>query len=266
MSAGDKYYTVPLSILRSGTSALDALNSCFSCGMLNAGIGFRKSKPDEFQSRLDALALEHRPRGVTLDQWEAAHVGAALLDITGGCRATDVKRYLDNNCAGQVFFRICHDWMWGAILSARREAGMEVKSEFKPLSWREFRILAAVLSGQVNNHGFSFLGWEIIQARACGFHSKKLFNAGKNALPPHCMPFTRDVIRRDVEKLEALGFFARCRYATGTRGGLMAYSFRHPKREELAAAVKLWSDANHSFKIKSAANRAADLEAFKKTK
>ena len=46
------------------------------------------------------------------------------------------------------------------------------------------------------------------------------------------------------------------------RGGLTAYSLRHPKREDLATAIEQWAAANHAFQAKAAAHRAADLAAF----
>ncbi len=70
------------------------------------------------------------------------------------------------------------------------------------------------------------------------------------------------MLRPDLDKLEALGFFIRCRYSTGTRGGLTAYSFRHPKRDDLVKAIQTWSADNRSFQAKAATHRAADLTAF----
>lgn len=72
------------------------------------------------------------------------------------------------------------------------------------------------------------------------------------------------MIRRDLDRLEALGFFARCRYSRGPRGGFMAYSFRHPQRQDLITAVQDWAAATARFKAKTAAHRREDLEAFGK--
>jgi hypothetical protein len=194
-------------------------------------------------------------------------VGASIVGVRGGSRADDAITCCQHRHSGDVFFRIRADWMWNAIHTAREAAGEEEETEhFKPLTWREFRILAAILSARVNSYGFTFLGWESIQARACGYHSKALFQAGKATLPAHCQPLSRHDIRRGLDRLEALGFYARCRYATGPRGGLMAYSFRHPKREGLVAAIKQWAAVNQVFQAKTTALRAADLAAFTKPK
>ena len=62
MSAGDRYYSVPLAILRGGTSALDVLYNCISCGIVNAGVGYRATHDgDEFKTLLDeSKELEFR--------------------------------------------------------------------------------------------------------------------------------------------------------------------------------------------------------------
>ncbi|OYW30987.1 MAG: hypothetical protein B7Z47_02470 [Chthoniobacter sp. 12-60-6] len=271
MSATDLYYTMPLSILRSGSGELEALTRGLSCGIVNAGIGYRKTHGEElFRILLEeagAHAVEHGgttecPKNVPAELWEAALAGVKMLNIPGGVSAMDTTIYQKCHQAGAVYFRLRSDWMWNAVLSARRKAGIATQADFKQLSWREFRILAAILSAKVNTYGFSFLGWETIQARACGFHSKALFRAGAASLPAHCQPLSRRILRQELEKLEALGYFIRCRYSTGERGGLMAYSFRHAKRETLVNAIKTWRAANQSFQTQAAANRAADLAAF----
>jgi hypothetical protein len=273
VSATDAYFTVPLSLLHQGTSALDVLERGVSCGIVNAGIGHRRIHGEEaFLPLLDEAMAEAAGQGLPAEcpsgesdfAWEAALVGARMLGVQGGSHAEDAATYYQHHRAGDVFFRIRADWLWNAVHSAEEAQGEgEPDSEdFKPLSWREFRVLAAILSAKVNTYGFTFLGWESIQARACGFHSKALFEAGKATLPAHCQPLSRDVIRAELEKLEALGFFARCRYAKGPRGGLMAYSLRHPDRQGLVQAIQKWAAANQSFKNKVTALRATDLDAF----
>ena len=289
MSAGDKYFTAPLAILRSGTSAREALGNALHFGIVSAGIGYQQTHDaDEFDTLLDEgkrhAEKQNQPtkpttrftltdadgKPMTREEseriWNCALAGSKLLDVSGGNRASHAQTWATHHKQGQVFFRIKSEWLWNAIYTARKEAGEEVKNEFKPMSWREFRLLSAILSSKVNTYHFTFLGWESIQARACGFHSKELFEKGRATLPAHCEPLTRQMIRDGCDKLEALGFFARCRYSRGRTGGLMAYSFRHPKREGLQAAVLQWDAANHSFKTKTASHRASDQAAFKRTK
>lgn len=278
MSADQTYFTVPLALLRAGKDELATLEHSISCGIVNAGIGYlHKHGEEAFQQRLADAQDEAVARGEdppTVHPWdaspeslEAAVVGAHLVGVVDGCRAADAISHRQHNQPGGVFFRLRSDWMWNALHTARQATGdpsEESAEERKPLTWREFRVLAAILSAKVNSYGFVFLGWESIQARACGFHNKELLQAGKAGLPAHCQPLSRDVIRATLDKLEALGFFARCRYSTGGRGGLTAYSFRHPERQGLVESIRQWAADNRAFQAKVAALRAEDLAAFTK--
>lgn len=71
------------------------------------------------------------------------------------------------------------------------------------------------------------------------------------------------MIRGACDKLEALGFFGRVRYAGGGVGGLMAYSVTL-ERAALVDAVKRWQMANMAFKTKVDSHRKSDQEAFKR--
>ncbi|HEY1048179.1 MAG TPA: hypothetical protein VGE39_00435 [Prosthecobacter sp.] len=300
MATGDFYYTLPLSLLHSGSSSLQVLNEAVSCGIVNTGLGCRQVHGEAafqkvlWQAYAGAQAQGrpwHLPRNVEKALWEASLVGAQVLGIQGGDRHEDLLIHQQHTRPGQVFFRVRHDWMWNAVLHARNLAGIHTHPYDKPFTWREFRIIAALLSAKVNKYDFTFLGWESIQARACGFHSKALFQAalaaqaapvsgtphpkgartllsasGGTALPAHCQPLTRDMIRHTLDKLESLGFFARVRYSTGPCGGYTAYSFRHPQRADLIAAVQKWAADNATFKTKTATHRAEDLAAFRQTK
>ena len=274
MSDTDRYFTLPLSILHCGTSALDALGKGLSCGIVNAGLGYRQTDGEPaFQILLESakacaqqqqqMSVE-RPQSTPMNLWEAALAGAELLGVSGGLRAQDIANYQAHWQPGAVFFRLRSDWMWNAIYSAREAAGKPTgtQNERKPLSWREFRILAAILSAPVNKQDFTFLGWESIQARSCGYHSKALFAAAAATLPAHCQPLSRRIIRQELEKMEALGFFLRCRYSSGKRGGLMAYSFRHSDRYDLTDSIMEWREDNRSFQTQAAENRTADLAYF----
>jgi len=278
----DKYYTAPLAVLRSGNNALEALGIALACGIVNAGLGFREDYGEDDFDELVPEAEEHAAEqgqpttppkkfeiadfsGNSMTQhesetiWRCALVGAKMLGIRGGNRAEDAQTWATHYRKGEVFFTIKSEWLWAAIWTARREAGTEVPQDFKPLSWREFRVLAAILSAGVQNyHGFVFLGWESIQARACGFHRKDLFQAGKNDLCSHCQPFSRDQIMRTTGALEACKFYLRFRYSKGDRGGKTAYSFRHESREKLAEAVAKFQ-AEYCFKQAAVSdNRAKD--------
>ena len=285
MSKDDRYFTAPLAVLRSGKSGLEALEACVHVGMVNAGLGYRVThgeakfadlleearaqaadqmlpvEPPQRLRLLDAAGTKV-PDARARELWLASLAGWGLLGLSGGNRLGDVEVWLKHHRPGEVFFRIKKKWLWNAVFTARREAGKHKEHVPQPISWREFRLLAGILSAKVNSYDFTFCGWERVQATACGFHSKARFREGKAALPAHCQPLTRHMIRDGTAKLEALGFFARCRYSRGKVGGLMAYSFRHPRRDDLGAAIHDWDAANHSFKAKTDAFRASDLAAF----
>jgi hypothetical protein len=280
MSASDLYYTVPLSILRSGDSALAVLEACVAVGIVNAGIGYRETYDEEkFLTLLEEADEKAEKQGLptlptnfslkdnlgrpidnkdSLQVWLAAHAGAQLLKIKGGNRANDAQTWASHNHEGEVFFRIKSDWLWGAVCSARRDAGQIIESDLKPISWREFRILAAILSAPVKKfQGFVFLGWESIQARACGFHRKALLAENKNSLPAHCQHLSRSQIDLTTSRLEVLRFYLRFRYSKGDRGGKTAYSFRHETSEKLAEAIGNFQ-AEYCFKSTLQNNRAKD--------
>lgn len=287
MSAGDNYYTAPLSILRSGKNHLEALEASIACGIVNAGIGYEKHHgQDEFKELLKEASKEATkqnlptkpPRDLALKDadganlpafqaeqyWKYSHAGSKLLGIHGGARSSDAQRWLSNHRHGEVFFKMRSDWLWGAVYQARREDGQDVRANDEVISWREFRILAAILSAPVNRYGFTFLGWESIQARACGCHKKEFFRTSKESLPDHCQPLSRDQITRTVERLEALNFFIRFRDSKGDRGGKTAYSFRHKgddpqaSRRMLADAVAKYKADRRCMQEKVSANREAD--------
>jgi hypothetical protein len=281
----ENYFTVPLAVLRSGGTELEALENAVTVGMVNAGVGFAASKDEDavraaLEAARERAGKQNHPQtmppkdvlnhasGYQLAKseavaiWDKALLGWGVLGIIGGNRTTDAQAWLKLHRQGEVFFKISSDFMWGAVKTARRAAGEEVAVE-RAISFREFRILAAILSAPTPSYGFVFLGWEALQHRACGYHTKELFNEHKDKLPPHCQPLTRSMIRGTCDRLEALGFFGRVRYSAGVAGGYTAYSVTL-ERPALIEAVKKWQAANMAFKTKIDGHRKSDQEAFKR--
>ena len=65
MSATDLYFTAPPCLLRSGAGALDVLERCLSCGIVNVGIGHRKLHGEPaFQLRKISASAEARSQGL----------------------------------------------------------------------------------------------------------------------------------------------------------------------------------------------------------
>lgn len=281
----EKYYTVPLAVLRSGQTELEALENALKVGIVNVGVGFAESRDrDEVRAALETArekagkqnlpqtmppkdVLNHSSgyrlaKAEAVAIWDKALLGWSVLELTGGNRTANAQVWLNLHRQGEVYFKISSDFMWGAVKTARRAAGEEETVD-RPLSFREFRILAAILSAKPNSYGFVFLGWEVLQHRACGYHTKELFNEHKDKLPPHCQPLTRSMIRGTCDKLEALNFFGRVRYSAGGAGGYTAYSVIL-ERAALVDAVRKWQAANMAFKKKVDGHRKSDQEAFKR--
>lgn len=279
MSSEDKFMKVPLMALTGGNSPLEALSLILDLGAINVGEGHRDTVA--WQSYLQraqkcwphltfpATSSSRTTRGLNfhgaMSIWESAMVGQMILGVNLGSLDAAVRAWREHYRRGEVFFRIRLDLFWTAYHTAQREPEHAKRTYCRPFTWREFRVLAAILSAPLNLSGFSFLGWESIQARACGCHNKEVFSRMRIKLPPHCEVLSRSKIRSACDRLEALGFFARVRYAAGERGGFMAYSFRHT-RDELISAVKNWKRANKAFKTKISSNRAADKKEFKASK
>jgi hypothetical protein len=277
----DKYCRIPLSLLRKGGSALESLELCLSLGIVNAGIGLYKSDIDSY-SEILSMAVESIQKdglptrlknnlvfndasGVSIGRpqsellYENGIVGRWLLGIQGG-GSDPTLRHCEAHAkhwrAGEVFFTIKESFLWGAIYTAREDDGQGVDRDFRPISWREFRILAAILSSPVNAKDYSTIGWPSIQARACGFHTKALFIENKHSLPSHCPELGKYQIESTLKALEANKFFLRFHDSKGKRGGRMHYSFRHPSREDLAASV--FKDKRHFIDRLIIENREAD--------
>ena len=265
MSDNGNYFTFPLAVLHAGKSPLRCIDLAINCGMLSAGKGFRHLNDNEdFEEKIEKICEEQnigktaRPGSHT----EAAEilVGSSICNVTLGRHSRPHLESLTNLVArvpkDGAFVRMKSDFIWPALEQARAEEQPASPWPGKGISWREWRILAAILSVRRNRADFAFIGWETIQARACGFTTKKGLRDAES-IPDHLSPsLSRRQIRDTTDQLENLGFYARFRFSTGGRGGLMAYSFRH-QRGELAKAVCDLKNFGDRAKIK--ANRAEDV-------
>jgi hypothetical protein len=258
----------PLSLLRAGTSNLSAIDAILWTAVRNAGIGFRAQREEiEFLALCDQ-GEELWTKGTSnLDEdvRETVSAGAALLGLDRLPSGLVIQNALEDaaRLRETPFLYLKREFLW-ALLREYPNFGRpdlpEGEVAGRRLNWREFRVLCAIISSKTNRHGFTFLGWESISARASGFASKGEARemAGRvSGLPQHAELLSRGKIVATVDKLEALNFFMRFRYARGPRGGYTAYSIRHAKRDELAKAVIEWAD----YKSNTVAdNRRADQE------
>lgn len=274
MSKSDSYLTFPLAILNGENSdpngsslvatPLNCMELALYCGILGAGKGFRHHHgQDAYKARLeevcDQLGMgKSSYPGPSTANGEVL-VGAAICGVRLGnydsSRLGRIADCAENVTKGGPLVRMKSAFFWAALKQARAESDPNTPWPARGISWREFRILAAILSAKINRAGFAFIGWEAIQARSCGYTTKEAFLKAET-IPDHLAPaLTHKMIRTTCDTLEALGFYARFHFSSGSRGGLMAYSFRHD-RDELAKAVCDFVNFRDRAQIK--ANRADD--------
>lgn len=274
MSKQDHYFTFPLAVLNGEdfnyagkcpvATPLNCIELALHCGIVGAGKGFRHHQgQSDYQARLteicDKLKMGKTSRPGPCSSKGEVLVGAEICNVELGNQDSShlerIAEHARNSPKGGPLVRMKSDFFWAALYQARAEADPAVPWPERGMSWREFRILCAILSVKTNRAGFAFIGWETIQARSCGFTTKEAFRAAAK-IPDHLAPpLTHKQIRPTCEVLENLGFYARFHFSSGSRGGRMAYSVRHT-REELGDAV---CDAvNFSDRVKIKANREAD--------
>lgn len=259
----DNFYRFPLALLAlhpdDPTRTLDEI-VCWCIG--DVGIKTTKDKTVEeireedvwdrskYSKELDRLKPKNRLQHQLI-------VGKVTLGVTGGSFGwmekgwSDCQHFLNahpgpavNNCAN-----LGNEWIWDCLLGLRD--GKE-----GAISWREFRVLAALLS-KIGSSKAKKCGWQEIQARSAGFAGKLDHAGAAEAERARRMTLilTQDQIRGTVASLEARKFF--CRFAwrkAGSHGGHSWYSFSL-QRGELA---KFIHDSVSRAESSIAANRAAD--------
>ena len=265
----DKYFTFPLSILN-GAEKNPTPTSCLELalryGAYNAGLGYLKNHcREDFEEKLE-MACDYYNLSHKLIEQESFKrhcylVGAKICGITLDwnfneflARTRTITDFIERQESLKTpFIRISASFLWAAIKQARYEDSGFEKPE-RGISWREFRVLIAILSWPTTKEGFTSIGWESIQFRSAGFLNKKEFKAATQ-IPDHLPMLSRKQIRGTLDTLEALNFFARFRLSSGTRGGRFFYSFRHD-RDVLAKAV--CDKVNFQDRLRVAQHREED--------
>jgi hypothetical protein len=262
------YLKFPLALLRLSESPEDFVDRAARYAAVNAGRGFEANHGrEQFTARAEEVASRS---GIKTNRADLhAIVGADVCGITlgdpTGRNAAESFHATESARGDSPFVTMKAAVFWNAANTVRREAGQEAKYPDKPISWREFRLLAALSSNAPNRWGFTIMGWESFQRRACGFHNREGFEAFEalpEPWPDHLLPLSRKVIRTTLARLEVLQFFIRHNISTGSRGGLTAYSFRHSegslaeRRSALAKDCASWQAFRSADKNREA--RAKD--------
>lgn len=229
-------------------------------GTHSAGIGLRKNKGESaFEEKLRAVCDKAKIKlpSIWSDTAEIL-VGAEVCNVKLGSTSAEAFKFFMERVRKvktiPPLVRMKSSFLWAAIYRERSLEDPHTPAPERGLSWREFRILCALLSVQVNARGYSFIGWESIQARSCGHASKAAHNQDSE-IRKDLQPLTRKQIRITLDTLEELNFFARFHFSSGRSGGLTAYSFRLT-REALGELV--CRDANFRDRMKTAGNRQED--------
>lgn len=260
MDASAKYLSFPLTLLRVASSEVQFFQDAAGYAAVNAGTGYAKLYGHEDLKALSRSVLQMQEDTMFAHGIVGAHVCGMQLGDRSGKSAHETFFRVQSLCAESPKVRVSSKWFWTAAQTADGE-----QQSGHQISWDEFRILVAILSGQVNHFGFTVLGWEAIQHRACGFHRKsdfRNFQRSGEPWPDHCIPLGRKAIRNKVDRLESLKFFLRHRISKGERGGLSAYSFRHStgseeqRRRALAEDCEKWQAFNQGLIVEE--NRAND--------
>ena len=213
------FYRFPVALLSLYPGdPLATLNQIIDWCVVDVGIaiceGLDSEEVEQHAQGMDEERFDkEKPKG---RQQQIAFIGQLTLKITGLSLPSALKRYsnlndyLDGCDPPSVMNRanMKHEWIWNCLYTLRG------KPSERTMSWREFRILAAILS-KVGSSKYAKCGWQEIQARAAGWCGKVNARAAtpdeQNRREP--LELSREMIRSTLNRLEADKFFARFQYA-----------------------------------------------------
>jgi len=142
-------------------------------------------------------------------------MGAKTLNVSLGHIDSTRERHDE----AQVFLRIASAAAQNNRVNIKTElfwschSTVTGKDVDRSLSWREFRVLSALLS-KVGTSKYAKCGWQEIAARACGWCGKKDKALATNHAVARRNPLvlSREQIRTTLARLESDQFFARFQY------------------------------------------------------
>lgn len=246
MATTDPYFRFPLSALTYGETSLQCMGIILDHAILSAGVGARTLNPKEHEALAAAHALPNPPSKAKAEDWKA------YLDVCVGSQLTRAtvanweairsgyEKLLQHTSAlpKSALVTINAKWVWNALDTAYMEAGRSPLHENAGyLSWREFRVLCAVLS-VIGQKQYAWVSTNTLQHRVCGYTGASSFKGKEPAA--HCPRLSRWMLGATLNRLEELGFFLRVRISrspTG-RGGRTACSIRHKNREALVLELR----------------------------
>ena len=162
----ENYLKFPLAILqglnRNDSTPNEILKDALCYGVINAGIGFKKNNADECYEKLLEEAWEDVWDRLGFDYDEISYEIKNTLVGTRVCRvalstgsilnAPGIYREYSKHVFPLVTLK--SDIFWSAYHQIAHEEGERDHPPEKSISWREFRILCAILSVKKEPGGF----------------------------------------------------------------------------------------------------------------
>lgn len=243
MAASDPYFRFPLSMLalsRTPEQILDAI-ACY--GVVSAGIGAAENE-DTFYRIAGENPLDDEPKTDEYGWWLRVCAGAYLTKVTvhDWRRAWDSYRETQSKTDSlglkSALVTIKARWVWSALDTALQEEGRKARNgNLEWLTWREFRVLCAVLS-VIGIKPFAWISAATLAHRVCGYTSAASMKGREPT--PACPFLTRRMLETTLGRLEINRFFLRCRLSRNPlgKGGRTAYSVRHADRKALIEDIR----------------------------
>lgn len=247
MAASDPYFRFPLSALALPWTPVEILDSIISYGVVSAGLGAEKNDENTFRGIAAENPLEGEPEETETDEydwWLRVCAGARLtkVRITTWRSTWDSYRETEFKTGAlhlkSALVTIKAQWVWSALNTALEEEGRDARAgDSGWLTWREFRVLCAVLS-VIGIKPFAWISAATLAHRVCGYTSAASMKGRK---PTRACPLlTRRMLETTLGRLEINRFFLRCRLSRNPlgKGGRTAYSVRHADRKALIDDIR----------------------------
>lgn len=148
-------------------------------------------------------------------------------------------------------------WLWYCL------EGLRGKRPAKPLSYREFSVLCAVLS-KVGNKKFASCSWREVQRRALGYATEREMQDDLPKRSDKAEPLSRQQVRKTLAALDRMCFFVRYAVGNGKRHFLSYYTQRMNPPQLAEAAMRDFHAKRHAPERMTAAARAEQAKLWRR--
>ena len=207
--SGDTFFRFPLRALSAFETPLERLDSLLGYCVIDVGrklVEERSGDADDLEEvwKMGCGCLGVKFSGKDSAKWQQKRREAVLAACGDEPQAT---------------VTISTRFFWNCIYGLRK------KPQEKPMSYREFSVLCAILS-KIGDKEFASCSWKEVQRRALGYVNEAEMNKGLPKRTDGAKPLSRQQVRDTVETLERLGFFARYTVGNGKASFQTYYSVR----------------------------------------